>query len=87
MLREQKIGLDELTHQNFEAIKEYYEAEKERLLEWSESKLLLILREYLDLKEGECLSDIDGRTIAAAFRRFDIVEKYFKSEKWWRANI
>lgn len=28
------------------------------------------------------LSEIDGRTMAAAFRKFDIVERYIINESW-----
>ncbi len=33
------------------------------------------------------LSEVDGRTMAAVFRRFDIVENYFKNDSWWTEHM
>lgn len=86
LLREKKIKLDQITHVNFEEIRNYFDAEKERLEEWAESKIQKILEEYFDMNKVGSLSNIDGRSFAAAFRRFDIVEKYLKNEEWWDQN-
>lgn len=37
-----------------------------------------ILKDYFN---NESLSEIDGRTVAAAFRRFDIIERYLKTKQ------
>ena len=36
-----------------------------------------VLKDYFN---HDNLSEIDGRTMAAAFRRFDIMERYLKNE-------
>lgn len=42
-----------------------------------------ILTDYFNTSD---LSEIDGRTMAAAFRRFDILERYLKNRTWWDAH-
>ena len=81
--RELGLQVDQITHVNFEKVKSYFEDHKERLVNWAENSLIDILRKYHDLKDTDNLYDMDGRTIAAAFRRFDIVEQYIKNESWW----
>ncbi len=43
-----------------------------------------ILKDYFN---NANLSEIDGRTMSAAFRRFDILERYLKNETWWEENM
>lgn len=43
-----------------------------------------ILKNYFN---NDNLAQIDGRTMAAAFRRFDILERYLKNELWWKQNM
>ena len=43
----------------------------------AEKALVSFLQRYF---EGKELYEIDGRTMAAAFRRFDIIERYIKRE-------
>ncbi len=38
-------------------------------------------------KESELDGIKDGRTMSAAFRRFDIMERYLKNETWWEENM
>ncbi len=84
VLRQNGINIDQLTHSNFVLIKEYFEKNKEALVSWAESALIDILRSYYGWPSDSPLTDIDGRTMAAAFRRFDIVERYIKNENWWK---
>lgn len=86
ILRNCSIELNELTHANYREIKDYYEKNRDVLLYWAESKMVEIVRDYYKLEEKDSLGDIDGRTMAAAFRRFDIVEKYIKDDEWWERN-
>ena len=57
------------------------------MVTWPEEKLKSVLEEYFHLGEGSSLSEIDGRTMAAAFRRFDIVESCLKNQAWWDKNL
>ncbi len=50
----------------------------------AENVLTELLKEYFN---SEHLDLIDGRTMAAAFRRFDIVENYFKVPSWWDEHM
>ena len=50
-------------------------------------KLKNILEKYFNLSEKSSISEIDGRNMAAAFRRFDIVEGYLKNQEWWDKNL
>ncbi len=50
----------------------------------AEQAMVNILKDYFN---NESLSRIDGRTMAAAFRRFDIMERYLKNEMWREENM
>ena len=80
-------NVDKLTHSNFEEVKNYFDTEKDNLITWAEEKLKNILEKYFNLSEKSSISEIDGRTMAAAFRRFDIVEGYLKNQEWWDKNL
>lgn len=80
VLRHFKIGLDALTHQNFKEVLAYFEQAKEEMYQKAETALAMILKAYFNSTE---LDEIDGRTMAAAFRRFDLLERYLKKERWW----
>ena len=68
------LSLQQITHSNFSQVKDLFERNKDCLYQKSEAFLIDCLHEYLSTN----LHGIDGRTIAAIFRRFDIVEKYIK---------
>lgn len=68
-----QISLEQLTHVRFEAVKECFEEKKEIFYEEEERHLVNILKEYFNRDD---LAQIDGRTMAAAFRRFDILISY-----------
>lgn len=86
LLRDKGIKESDITHKNFNEIRSYFEAEKDNLSEWAEKKLKEILVAYFDLDDEHTISDMNGHTLAAAFRRFDIVEKCFKNSEWWENN-
>lgn len=69
--------LNELTHTNFESVMNCLENSKEEMYKKAEKALVSFLQRYF---EGKELYEIDGRTMAAAFRRFDIIERYIKRE-------
>lgn len=78
------IKLEKLTHMNFENVREYFEQNKENMYSKAEYAMVDILKNYLN---HDNLAEIDGRTMAASFRRFDIVERYLKNELWWKRNM
>ncbi|NBH99272.1 hypothetical protein E5357_14855 [Hominisplanchenecus murintestinalis] len=55
-----------------------------RLYSKAEQTMADILKDYFN---NANLSEIDGRTMSAAFRRFDIMERYLKNETWWEENM
>lgn len=84
LLKSFDITLPQITHVNFNEIKNYFEHNKEFMYGKAEWAMVDILKDYFN---NNNLSEIDERTMAAAFRRFDIVERYLKNETWWKENI
>ena len=84
ILKKSGITLQKITHINFNEIKNYFEQNKELMYSKAEQAMVNILKDYFN---NESLSRIDGRTMAAAFRRFDIIERYLKNKIWWEANM
>lgn len=75
LLQESGLKLKELTHTDFKRVRQYFEDQKEKLYEEAEAVLGETLVKYFN---EEALEQIDGRTMAAAFRRFDLIERYLK---------
>lgn len=75
LLQESGLKLKELTHTDFKRVRQYFEDRKEKLYEEAEAVLGETLVKYFN---EEALEQIDGRTMAAAFRRFDLIERYLK---------
>ncbi len=84
ILKKSGITLQKITHINFNEIKNYFEQNKELMYSKAEQAMVNILKDYFN---NESLSRIDGRTMAAAFRRFDIMERYLKNEMWREENM
>ncbi len=84
ILKGSGITLQKITHINFYEIKNCFEQNKELMYSRAEQAMVDILKDYFN---NESLSEIDGRTMAAAFRRFDIIERYLKNKIWWEANM
>lgn len=82
----QHFGQDRaaLTHTNFEDFRTYFEENGAQLYEKTEAAMTAVLRDYFNEEE---LGLIDGRTMAAAFRRFDLLERYLKNRDWWEAHM
>jgi len=74
LLLKEGITLQQITHSNFSQIRDLFEHNRELLHQKAEAFLVECLHKHLNSD----LHGIDGRTIAAVFRRFDIVEKYLK---------
>ena len=73
LLENQNISLDALTHINFEQVRNSFELNKESFYAEEEIRLVQILKKYFN---QENIQNIDGRTMAAAFRRFDLLLRY-----------
>lgn len=71
LLSEMNIELEKLNHNNFTNVRDYWENEKENLYQEEQSKLVEILKKHF----GENLYEIDGRSMAALFRRFDLISE------------
>jgi len=76
VLKHFSIDIKELTHINFAEIKNYFDANRDDLYDDAERHLLEHLERYFG---GESLEDLDGRSMAAVFRRFDFVENVLKT--------
>ena len=73
LLENQNISLDALTHINFEQVRNSFELNKESFYAEEEIRLVQILKKYFN---QENIQNIDGRTMSAAFRRFDLLLRY-----------
>jgi hypothetical protein len=65
------ISIQKLSHVNFLEVKTYFENNHDAIYEKAEKHLVSNLEKYF----SDQLFEIDGRSMAAAFRRFDFVEK------------
>jgi len=79
LLRKHQLKIENLTHKNFSQIKKYFDNHKFDLYQLSQKKLIETLKEHF-LND---LENVNGRTMSALFRRFDLVETYFKDKEWW----
>ena len=75
ILKHFSIDIQQLTHKNFVEIKEYFDAKRDDLYYDAELYLLKHLKRYFGEDTPE---NMDGRRIAAVFRRFDFVENVLK---------
>lgn len=75
LLLRANISIEKIDHRNFELIKKLFENIKDELYSLAEKYLVDALHTYTNAK----LSETDGRTIAAIFRRFDVVERFIKN--------
>jgi hypothetical protein len=66
-----EISIDNLTHVKFDEIKKHFDANRDILYQEAEQHLLKCLKQYFG---NEPIEEINGRRIAAAFRRFEFVE-------------
>jgi hypothetical protein len=73
LLEEFRINLEQLTHINFDQVHKFFTDNKEQLYLKAEEQMVNILEDYF---HNDNLDGIDGRTMAAVFRRFDIVLNY-----------
>jgi len=69
------INIHQITHNNFIEVKNYFDTSRDDLYDDAERHLLKHLERYFG---RESLEDLDGRSLAAVFRRFDFVENVLK---------
>ena len=65
------ITLEKLDHRNFTEVKSHFDQMKEQYFLESERQLMCLLNKEFD----QPLHNIDGRSLAAVFRRFEFIEK------------
>lgn len=71
VLSDLSISLNNLTHQNFEEVKTYFEANKDNLFERANEKLIKALAELYPTPND--YTTIDKRRLSATFRRGDLL--------------
>jgi hypothetical protein len=69
------ITLNDLTHINFNAVKAHFDENKHIYYDNSQRQLVSLLKKQFDTS----LSQTDGRSLSAVFRRFDFTEKALSS--------
>jgi len=69
------LSINDITHRNFNKILTVFEENKHAIYEKSEKYLIGCLHKHMNTS----LNGTDGRTIAAVFRRFDLIETYLKN--------
>ena len=69
LLKNVDIELKNLNHNNFEMVCDCWENNKEVFYQEEQARLVEILKSHF----GENLYEVDGRTMAALFRRFDLL--------------
>jgi hypothetical protein len=75
ILKRCNITIEGITHINFNKIKKYFDDNQDDLYYDAEQLLLSRLKRYFG---EEDLEKLDGRSMAAVFRRFDFVENVLK---------
>lgn len=75
LMRHTVLESAKLNHLNFKGVKEYFDNNKDALYSDAERRLIGALSKEFDMP----LDKIDGRSLAAAFRRFDFIENVLKN--------
>jgi hypothetical protein len=68
------LSEEKLNHNNFHEVKTYFEQTKEKIYGENVRQLICVLNKEFDLP----LNEVDGRSLAAVFRRFEFIEKVLK---------
>lgn len=80
LLRECSLSFEQVTYKTFNQLKEYFEANKVELFAKTETLICKMLQQNFHTKD---LNSLDGRTLAAPFRRFDLLITYINNVEWW----
>ena len=80
LLEKNNLSQNDVNHKNFSNLLSDFEVSKEKLFVKGEELLRLML---LDSFKKDSLYGLDGRTIAAPFRRYDLINLYIKNADWW----
>ena len=83
LLEKNNLSQNDVNHKNFSNLLSDFEVSKEKLFVKGEELLRLML---LDSFKKDSLYGLDGRTIAAPFRRYDLISLYIENAAWWREN-
>lgn len=83
LLEQQNLLLKDVTHKNFTTLIQIFNAGREQLFDKGENILKIMLQDYFGTND---LHNLDGRTIAVPFRRYDLFVRYIQNEDWWKAN-
>lgn len=83
LLEKNNLSQNDVNHKNFSNLLSDFEVSKEKLFVKGEELLRLML---LDSFKKDSLYGLDGRTIAAPFRRYDLINLYIKNADWWGKN-
>jgi hypothetical protein len=70
-----EIKINDLTHVNFNNARDFFIDNKAELYADAERRVIEHLTDYF---KNPSIAQIDGRSLAAAFRRFDFVENVLK---------
>ena len=84
LLDKNNLAIDEVNHKNFHALTTDFDSNNEAFFTQGERMLCLMLKDYLGEDD---LHQLDGRTIAAPFRRYDMIGRYIDNVKWWKAYM
>lgn len=83
LLEKNNLLQKDINHKNFFSLLSDFETKKEQFFMKGEELLRLMLLDYLG---KESLYGLDGRTVAAPFRRYDLISRYIENEVWWKEN-
>ena len=83
LLKNKKLSVGDVTHKNFSELLSDFEENRDKYFVHGEKLLKEMLKNYL----GESnLYGLDGRTIAAPFRRYDFIGRYIDNNVWWNKH-
>ena len=83
LLEQKQIEYKNIDHKNFYDILSFFDENKQNLITLGETLLYKMLSEYF---QKEAINELDGRTIATAFRRYDLLERYITNPTWWNSH-
>lgn len=84
LLEKNNLALKDISHKNFLELVSFFENNKNELYTVAENMLLKMISDNFGTKE---LYKLDGRTLAAPFRRFDLMLRYVNNAEWWKSYL
>ena len=83
LLENKNLAISDVTHKNFSELVSDFEKNRELYFNHGEQLLKEMLKNYLGVQK---LYGLDGRTIAAPFRRYDFIGRYIDNDEWWNKH-